>query len=426
MERTMQPSDRRTFLKQTAAQGALVAGATLSPRIFMPRRGFGPNEAIGVGVIGVGGMGHAHCMSLLGMAEQKQENFRIVAVSDVCKPRLDKAQADCAKRQGIDVGAHRYYKELLERPDVDAVVIASPEHWHAQMAIDAMNAGKDVYVEKPMTLDLADGLRLYEVARKSDRIVEVGTQYVTDPKYHKAREIMASGGIGKPCSSETGYCRNSKTGEWNYYGIDKQVVPGAMLDWEAWCGPLGPQPFDTLVFHRWRRYKKYSTGIVGDLLVHQLTPLMWAIDQGWPTRVVATGGHYVDHAMENYDQVNLTIQFEKGHTMVVWGSTCNASGPAPMVRGHKANLHLSGNRCRLTPENIYSEEIDNQDIKFDKGASQDELRLDFLKAVRSRGQVLSPVELGLKVMVIVDLAARSMWEGKSFTYDPKTMTAKAD
>jgi predicted dehydrogenase len=422
----MATSDRRKFLKSTAAVGALAAAGSYEPILQAPRKGVIAGDPIGVGVIGVGGMGHAHCISLLGLAQKKLENFKVLAVSDVCKPRLERAQSDCAQKQGIEVGAYRYYRELLARKDIDAVFIASPEHWHAQMSIDAIQAGKDVYVEKPMTLDLADGIRLYDVARNADRIVQVGTQYVTDPKYRKAFEVIAAGGIGKPCSSETGYCRNSKTGEWNYYGIDKRVVPGEMLDWDAWCGPLGPQPFNTLIYHRWRRYKKYSTGIVGDLLVHQLTPLMWAIDQGWPTKVVATGGHYVDHDMENFDQVNLTIQFEKGHTMVVWGSTCNASGPAPMVRGHKANLHLSGNRCSLTPENIYSEDLDKEDWKFDSSGSQDELRLDFLKAVRSRGGVLSPIELGLKVMVIVDLAARSMWEGKAFSYDPKTMTARAD
>ena len=420
----MTRSSRRAFLKSSAATGAAAMSLGFSPRVRARSRRMSPNEAIGVGVIGTGGMGQAHASSLCKLREKEAENFDIRAVSDVCQPRLEKAQADCASGQGTDVAAYRYYRDLLERPDIDVVWIASPEHWHAQMSIDAIAAGKDVYVEKPMTLNLADALRLHEVASESDRIVQVGTQYVTDPKYHKARELIAKGLIGKPCSSETGYCRNSTAGEWNYYGIDPNVVPGKMLDWQAWCGPLGPQPFDTKIYHRWRRYSKYSTGIVGDLLVHQLTPLMWALDQGWPTRVIATGGHYVDMDMENFDQVNLTIQFEKGHTMVVWGSTCNATGPAPMVRGHKANLHLSGNQCRLTPENIFAEDIDSEDFKFQRGSSHDELRLDFLKAARSRGKVLSPVEIGLKVMVIVDLAHRSMFGGSAWSFDPATMTAK--
>jgi predicted dehydrogenase len=362
-------------------------------------------------------MGGGHCGSLMKIAEAGEENVKIVACCDVAKPRLDRSVADCAKRQGIKVSAHRYYQELIERKDVDAVLIASPEHWHAQMAIDAIQAGKDVYVEKPMTLDLPDAVRLMTAANKSDRIVEVGTQYVTDPKYHKARELIHGGRIGKPVSSVTGYCRNSKTGEWNYYKVEKDIVPGPNLDWEAWCGPLGPQKWDPLIYHRWRRYKKYSTGIVGDLLVHQMTPLIWAIDPGWPKRVVATGVHNIDAEMENFDQVNLTVEFDSGHTMVIWGSTCNATSPAPMVRGHKANLHLSSNNCDLVPEQIWVDDIDNERNRFDKGASHDALRVDWLQRTRDRKQVLSPVELGYKIMVIVDLAARSMWEGKAYAYD---------
>lgn len=417
---TPQGPHRRAFLEGTAAT-ALGASILTSPA-RAPR---GANETIGLGVLGVGGMGGAHCNAFMNLAKEKKENVRLVAFADVCKPRLDGAVARCSKTQGSEVAGYRYYHDLLQRKDVDAVVIASPEHWHAQMAIDALAAGKDVYVEKPMTLDLPDAMRLYGACKGSDRVLAVGTQYVTDPKYHKARELILEGAIGKPVSSQTGYCRNSKNGEWNYYAIDPKVKPGEMLDWKAWCGPLGEVPFDTLIYHRWRRYKTYSTGIIGDLLVHQMTPLIECLDQGWPVRVTASGGHYVDKAMENPDQVNLTIEFEKGHTMMVWGSTCNASGPAPLIRGHMGNLALSGNRCRVTPESIYSDEVDPQDFKMERGSSHDGLRLDWLSCVRSRKEPLSPVELGLKVMVIVDLAARSIWEGKAFAFDPKTMTAKA-
>ena len=414
-------TDRRSFMRHTAAAAGVAAFAGNSPAAF----GTGPNDTIGVGVIGVGGMGSAHCGSLVNIVKRKQENAKIVAVCDVAKPRVDRRAEQLKKAQGIEVGAHRYYQDLLDRKDIDCVWIASPEHWHAQMAIDALAAGKDVYVEKPMTYDLPDAIRLVDAAAKSDRLVQVGTQYVTDPKYHEAYKLIKAGKIGKPVSSETGYCRNSKNGEWNYYRIEKDIVPGKNLDWDAWCGPLGPQKWDPLIYHRWRRYKKYSTGIVGDLLVHQMTPLIGAIDPGWPKRVVATGVHNIDQAMENFDQVNLTIEFDSGHTHVCWGSTCNATSPAPLIRGYKANLQLSGNRCRLVPENIWSEDIDREDHKFKRGSSHDELRVNLLQRSRDRGAVLSPVDLGLKIMIIVDLAARSMWTGKAYGYDPKTRQAVA-
>lgn len=407
-------TDRRSFMKKSAVAAGAVAMA--SPAAF----GRGPNDTIGVGVIGVGGMGSAHCGSLMNINKNKQENLQIRAVCDVAKPRVDRRAKDCSNKQGIKVAAHRYYQDLIERKDIDCVWIASPEHWHAQMAIDAIAAGKDVYVEKPMTYNLPDAVRLMDAAKGSDRIVQVGTQYVTDPKYHKAHDLIKSGAIGKPVSSETGYCRNSKTGEWNYYGIEKDIVPGPNLDWNAWCGPLGPQEWNTLVYHRWRRYSKFSTGIVGDLLVHQMTPLLWSIDPGFPKRVVATGVHNIDKAMDNFDQVNLTIEFDGGHTHVCWGSTCNATSPAPLIRGYKANLQLSGNNCNLVPEQIWAEDIDRQKHKFQRGSSHDELRVNLLNRSRDRKAPLSPVELGYKIMIIVDLAARSMWEGKAFGYDPAT------
>jgi predicted dehydrogenase len=292
------------------------------------------------------------------------------------------------------------------------------------MAIDAIRAGKDVYVEKPMTLSLADAHRLWRIERHCDRIVQVGTQYVTEAKYHEAARLIREGVIGKPISSQTSYCRNSKDGEWLYH-INPKVQPGEQLDWDAWLGNLGPASFDTEVFHRWRRYRAYSTGIIGDLLVHMTTPLLAALNVGWPVRVTATGGHYIDKAMENHDQVNLTIQFEHEHTLTIAGSTCNAHGLEPMIRGHKGSIYLSGNRCLMRPESIFVDEVDEHDFRYQGENTQGRHRLNFLKAVRTRKPEdnLSSVELGVQMMVIVDLASRSMWEGAAFGYSPASMTA---
>jgi hypothetical protein len=140
-------------------------------------------------------------------------------------------------------------------------------------------------------------------------------------------------------------------------------------------------------------------------------------------RVTATGGHYVDKAMENHDQINLTVQFEQEHTLEVSGSTCNATGIETMIRGHKANLYLSGNICELRPEQIFADEVEVQSVKFEPFDWQDLLRMNWLHCIRTREQNLSPVELGTKVMVIVDLATRSLGEGGAFGFSPASMTA---
>ena len=433
-------SSRRAFLGSAAALagsaalggcaagGLGAAGGRPIPK-GAPRVPLAEGEPIRIGVIGTGGMGNGHLDGMLSARKEGREKLDIVAVCDVNKKRVEGAQAKLSEQQaGLKVDAYRYYPDLLARDDIHAVLIASPEHWHAQMAEDAIAAGKDVYLEKPMTLRLPDALRLKQVVDANDSILQVGTQYMMIPKYAEARRLIQAGAIGMPTLSQTSYCRNSKDGEW-LYGIDPEVQPGDVLDWEAWLGlehGLSKDiPFDTEIYHRWRRYKDFSTGIVGDLLPHMMTPMMWCLEAGWPVRVTAHGHHLIDKAMENHDQVFLSVSYENGHTMVVAGSTCNENGLAELIRGHEANLQLSGNNCVLTPERIFVDDVDPQTIECRGGDWQDELRLDWMKSVRTREPNASPVEYGTRMMVICDLATRSMWDGKAWGFDPSTMTAKA-
>ncbi len=426
---------RREFFKSTAATaaGAMIGSAVL----FGEKAGAqeeggaeekapgGPNERVNLGLIGPGGMGSAHLRSFMDLAEKGLENVKITAICDVAVPRLESNVKAVKDRQGGEVKAYKDYRALLDDQDVDCVLIATPEHWHAQMTIDALKAGKDVYVEKPMTLRLDDALRVYREVGRHKNFVQVGTQYMTYPRYLAAKKLIGSGGIGHPTFSQTSYCRNSKDGEWLYYAIDPAIVPGPNLDWKAWCGALGRVAWDPEYYFRWRRYRKFSTGIIGDLLVHMMTPMMMAVDAGWPVRVTGTGGHYVDKAMENHDQVNITAQFQKGHTLIVAGSTCNQQGLESMTRGHKGPIYLGGSDMIMRPESDYVDEIDEVREEFEGIDPHNTIRRDFLECVRTRNAPVSPVEHATKVMVIVDLATRSMWEGHAYAFDPVSMTARA-
>lgn len=435
---TSRPSDsRRTFLAQSAAlAGAAMLGSsagagTMRAANMIPsvkaRKGNAPKpgDPIRMGIIGTGGMGGGHLHAIIALAQSGQTDTQIVAVCDVCDPKLMGAKKAAEEKQGISVDTYRDYRELLKRDDIHAVLIASPEHWHAQHILDALTAGKDVYTEKPMTLRLDQALAVRKaVLAHPERIFQCGTQMIMLPKYNKARDVIKSGLIGPAVWSQTSYCRNSTTGEWNYYGIDESWKPGVNLDWDAWLGYLGPRKWDPKVYARWRRYKDFSTGIIGDLLVHVMTPLIFALDSGWPTRVVATGSHVVDHDMENHDQVNLTVQFEDGHTMVIAGSTANEVGLETMIRGHKANIYLNSRHVEVRPERIFVDDIDSERIECeDIGNDQDQLRLNWLQSVRSRQPAKSNIDLASKVMVAVDLATRSMWEGHAFSFDPEKMRA---
>lgn len=432
------PGDsRRTFLAQSAALASVAmigshAGAgSFSAANIIPtvKNAKGttpkPDEPIRMGIIGTGGMGGGHLNSIISLAQQGKTNTHIVAVCDVCDLKADDARRVAEEKQGITVDSYRSYHDLLKRDDIHAVLIASPEHWHAQHIIDAMEAGKDVYSEKPMTLRLDQALAVRKaVLARPDRIFQVGTQAIMLPKYNKARDVVKSGLIGTPVWSQTSYCRNSTSGEWNYYGIDERWEPGKNLDWDAWLGDLGPREWDPKVYARWRRYKDFSTGIIGDLLVHVMTPLIFALDSGWPTRVVATGAHVIDKDMENHDQVNLNVQFEDGHTMLIAGSTANEVGLETMIRGHKANIYLNSRHVEVRPERIFVDDIDSERIECeDIGNDQDQLRLNWLESIRTREPAKSNIDLASKVMVAVDLATRSMWEGHAFSFDPDKMRA---
>ncbi len=431
---------RRSFLT-TAAAGvgaSVLLGRPAMTRATVPFQPDQPEitppgddaKTLKIGVIGLGGpggcaMGLNHCLSFIELAKQGREKCEITAICDLNDLFLENGQKEIDAAQGGKVHTFRNHKELLALADLDGVLVAVPEHAHAAIGIDTLEARKDLYLEKPMTLNLEQAIPLYETANRLAVIAQVGTQMTRLPKYLAARQLIKSGAIGTPTFSQTSYCRNSKNGEW-HYTVDKRWKPGENLDWETWCEPLEPAAWDPKIYYQWRRYRKYSTGIIGDLLVHVMTPMMMALDQGWPTRVVATGAHHSDKAMENHDNINIAVQFETGHQMMVAGSTCNENGLETLIRGTQGNLYLNSAHCVLRPERIWAEDVEEQTIQCpDIGNDQDVHRLGWLHSIRTRERPESSVELGMKVMVVVDLATRSMWEGKAFSFDPLKMKVSA-
>ncbi len=426
---------RRTFLAQAAAAAgvAAIAGsasASVKPNFTATRSKVAvkppkAGETLRIGCIGPGGMGTGHCLNTIGLNKAGKEDVQMVAICDVNQVRMGSTAQRINSEQGGEVAQYTDYRELLARDDIHGVYVASPEHWHAKHAIAALMAGKDVYCEKPMTLRLPEALALREVVHANpDRIFQVGTQKMMLPKYIEAKKVVEAGTIGKPIFSQTSYCRNTPSGEWNYYGLDDKWKPGENVDWKAWLGDIPYREWDPKIYARWRRYRDFSTGIIGDLLVHEITPLLMVMEnQGWPTKVCASGGHYIDKDMENHDQVNLTINLEGEHTMIVAGSTNNEVGFENMIRGNKGNIYLNSRHCVIRPTRPYVDEVEQETIECaDIGNDQDQLRLNWMSCMRSREKALSSVDHATKVMVIVDLATRSMWEGSSFEFDRKTLS----
>ena len=429
---------RRAFMAKTAALAgaAAVVGpayARSSTRLALkptvkardikpPKSG----EKARIAVIGTGGMGGGHCHAFCTF---EQEGFPVdlVALCDVNQVRLEDSAKTLSDQYGKEFDTYTDYREILARDDIHGVCIATTEHWHAQQVIDAITAGKDVYCEKPMTLNLDQALEVREVVMGyPDRVFSVGTQKIALPKWIKAKKALKDGLIGKPVWSQTSYCRNAAgKGEWNYYGLDERWDPNTNVDWKAWLGYLPMREWDPKLYARWRRYKDFSTGIIGDLLVHVMTPMIFALDLHFPTRVVASGNHVIDMDMENHDQVNLVVEYGRDdHQMVVAGSTANEIGLETLIRGHKGNMYLNGRHVEIKPERAFVDDVENETIECeDIGNDQNALRKDWVECMHSRQPAKSNIDLATKVMVAVDLATRSMWEGKAFAFDEDKMKA---
>jgi predicted dehydrogenase len=275
-------TSRRDFLKTAAATGTFV-GLPLIARASGPRQQtaqtVSPNDKIQIATIGLGGQGMGDTTTAL-----RVPGVELIAVADLYDGRLARAK----EVYGDKTATTRDYREILARTDVDAVIIATPDHWHSQIAIEALNAGKDVYLEKPMVQSVKEGHGVIEAQRKTKRILQVGSQRVSSVVYEKARQLLAAGAIGELNSVEAWWNRNSAIGAWQY-SIPPDASPET-VDWDRFLGKAPKRPFDAVRFFRWRNYRDYGTGVAGDLFVHLFSGMHYVVGASGPTRVYATGG----------------------------------------------------------------------------------------------------------------------------------------
>jgi predicted dehydrogenase len=267
---------RRHFLQASSVAG-LAASALAAQE--QPEKKISPNDRIRVALIGAGGMGTSDAES-----SHAVPGVELVAVSDIYDGRLTRAK----ERWGNQLFTTRDYREVLARRDIDAVLIATPDHWHSRISIDAMNAGKDVYCEKPMVHHVDDGLAVVEAQKKTGRIMQVGSQRVSSIVYKKAQEMLNAGAIGQLNMVEAWWDRNSTIGAWEY-SIPPDASPKT-IDWDRFLGRAPKVPFDPVRLFRWRDYRDYGTGVAGDLFVHLFSGMHFVTGAIGPTRVFATGG----------------------------------------------------------------------------------------------------------------------------------------
>ena len=397
---------RRRFLKHAAGAAALGAASRVFGAPGAPTA-MGANDRIGLGHIGVGGMGGGHLRTIVGMTERPEFNVRVAAVCDIYEPRRRRA-GEVSK-----ANAYHAHEDLLADPNVDAVIIATPAHNHAHQTIDALEAGKDVYCEKPMTLYWEDARRVAATARRTGRITRVGVQGASDGKMWRVRQLIDDGRIGKLVWTTKGDCRNTRHGIFNY-GIDGACSP-KNLDWKRFIGPAPMRPFEPERFFRWRKYWDYGGGLAGDILFHQLGHTMVAVGPQFPTRVTASGGTYVDLDSEIPDVFHMMIDYPGGFTVVLVCSMVNAVNVPHVFRGHKASLHLEGGSVVLRPERQFEREIKEERFPPVSCAWYME---NFLDSVRSRKPTHIDADVGYRVATGIDLANKAFRQNTAVRFDP--------
>ncbi len=414
--RAMPPTGptRRIFLGAAAAASAVrVAGAADRP---------------GVGIIGVGNIGTRHLERRLLPMMRRDGLIDMVAASDI----YERAKFRAREMIGLaERDIHHDYGDLLARDEVDAVVIATPDHWHARMAIDAMRAGKDVYLEKPMSRTIEEAKAIARTAAETGRVLQVGSQWVSDPAYARAKQLIEDGVTGPVVMAQSSYSSNQPDGVWQYW-VDEEASEST-VDWQRFLGEAPDQPFSGERFFRWRKYWDFSGGIGTDFLYHRLSPLLYAAGPQFPRRVSAHGGIYLFRNREVPDTYSTTVEYDDLVVNLV--GTCGSQASnflhGPAFFGQFASIALTPGRVEVRPERPYADdfrrrtgeqlleiEVDNRDQQKARTAHM----LDFVNCVRNRSKPVFDARFGYQVMVAIRLGVDSYRSGQLMCFDPATET----
>ncbi|HSW47273.1 MAG TPA: Gfo/Idh/MocA family oxidoreductase [Phycisphaerae bacterium] len=438
---------RRGFLKASSAGLAAIGAAKLAAASDQPTAAtqsasgkLGANERLVFGVIGVGGMGSAHVHELTDMAEA--ENIRLAVVCDVWRRRAHANAAHCKGEACYD------YRKLLDRKDIDCVMIATPDHWHFKNAIDALDAGKHVYLQKPMTHTIEQAFKLRDKVQKSKLALQVGTQVTAGVVFWAANEAIQSGLIGDVVWSQGSVGRNNPEGEWNYR-IDPKVGPQASgddyVDWDMWLGHefgcAEKTPWNPEHYFRFRKYWAYSGGIATDLFYHQLAPMLLAIEGptgAMPRRVSAAGGIFVQKDGRDVPDTSIVaLDYPGEHTILLTGSMANDDHPPWKIRGQHGTIDLGGRKAvaQASFKDAFRARSGGKDeIKLPSPPGWDEQRRggddpghirNFIDVIRGRQKQLNcDIELGTATQVGISLGVMAYRQQQTLLWDTFSRTAK--
>ncbi len=438
--------NRRGFI---GTAGAAVGAAAATNAYAHPFVGGvkGANDKINIAILGPGGRAQEHLRILLRM-KREQRPIDLIGLCDVWDGNDDVKRGlyYSAKRCGLDAEGKdkdritKDYRKILECKDVDAVLIATPDHWHAKMSIDAMEAGKDVYCEKPMTHTIDEARKVAETVKKTKQVFTVGVQSTADPRWRMANEMITQGKIGHVMQGQTSYYRNSPNGQWRYYPLSKDMTPKT-VDWKMFLGTdfgLAPDmPFNRAKYAQWRCYWDFGGGMYTDLFVHQLTHLILAMGVRLPRRVVGAGGPYMEYDGRDVpDMATVVADYDEGCQVLISATMCNDVQLPEVIRGHTGTMMFEGRpengsaSFRVVPQKLEGRPApptgnlgSGGDEFKPKQPGEDTRALweHFLECIRSRNpETLCPADLGYAAISTVNLGVQSYREGKAYYMNKDT------
>ena len=425
---------RRDFIRQVSAGAMAVAGAgsplsgegvTRQAPAVSKGRVIGANDRINVGFVGCGGRMNAHIRRVMERNKERGD-VQAVAVNDIWDKRKQRAR----EATGVDErSVYHDYREVCARPDVDVVVIASPDHWHHLQTMDALRNGKDVYLEKPMTYTVDEAREVAEAVKSSGRVLQVGSQYTSMDHFWKAKQAIKDGLLGEVVWASGGFGRNRNLrGEWNY-AIDPEATEKT-LDWKAFLGPAPKRAFDPERYFRWRKYWDYSGGIATDLFYHTVSPLLVAIGGDFPFRVTSSGGIYVQKYREVPDTFFMNVDYP-AWTMQLACSVASGAGAPLVIHGSQATLFIGQNsenlvntQMEVVPDAEYRDEFvkktggDTLKIEVQPVARGAHPHMDnFLECVRSRQEPNLPAKLGYQAMAAIGMGVQAYRQHEVLFFD---------
>lgn len=456
MAKNDKKNSRRSFIIN-ATKG--VIGASIIPSIVIagdsqrhieklirtPQK-FGPNDQVQIALIGSGGMGTADtntCITVPGV--------KLVAVCDLYDGRLDEAK----KRWGSDIYTTRDYKEILDRKDIDAVIIGTPDFWHKDISVAAMNKGKHVYCEKPMVHDISEAPAVIDAQNKNKVVFQVGSQGMSSLGNEKAKQLLKEGAIGTLNYAEAFYARMSPEGAWQYH-IPDDASPST-VDWDKYLSITTKRPFDALRFFRWRNYRDYGTGVSGDLFVHVFSSLHFITNSLGPNKIMATGGlrywkdgrevpdimlgtfDYPDTEVHPAFNLSLRVNFvdgtggtnylrmvgSEGSMTVEWDKVTlyrnrniiDVTDPLLQTKNNSAaqKEYVYHRKAMVPPDTmIYTAEEGYKGAHFDH-------HYNWINAIRTKGKVVEDALFGYRAAAPALLCNQSYFDNKIIQWDPKNL-----